>query len=153
MHQSATSKDLYLTLDRLLAVVVFLGGILLSLILTRSAPVRLRDFSLAITMFIEVLLLLSASLLLRAGGNQELFIVCMCLAPVFENCALDKTNGFSVHSTYMTGMVTALMRKSFDHLFSNRSSKENASSDSARLTFQVPVSTWMSYIFGAVNDL
>ena len=75
MHQSATSKDLYLTLDRLLAVVVFLGGILLSLILTRSAPVRLRDFSLAITMFIEVLLLLSASLLLRAGGKQELFIM------------------------------------------------------------------------------
>jgi hypothetical protein len=53
----------------------------------------------------------------------------------------------------MTGMVTALMQKSFDHLFSNRSSKENASSDSARLTFQVPVSMWMSFIFGAVKDL
>src|ERR1700675_840863 len=44
------------------------------------------------------------------------------------------------------------MQKSFDDLFSNRS-KENASSDSARLTFQVPVSMRMSYIFGAVNDL
>jgi hypothetical protein len=39
----------------------------------RSNPIT--DFSLAITMFIEVLLLLSASLLLRAGGKQELFIM------------------------------------------------------------------------------
>jgi uncharacterized membrane protein YoaK (UPF0700 family) len=51
----------------------------------------------------------------------------------------------------MTGMVTALMQKSFDHLFSNRSSKENASRDSARLTFQVPASMCMSFIFGAVT--
>src|SRR4029077_16234510 len=47
---SAASKDLYLTLNRILAVVVFLGGILFSLILTRFAPPRLRQFSLAITM-------------------------------------------------------------------------------------------------------
>jgi uncharacterized membrane protein YoaK (UPF0700 family) len=147
---SAASKDLYLTLDRLLAVVVFLGGILFSLILTRFAPVRLRQSSLAITMFMEVLLFLSASLFLGAGGNQELFIVCMCLALGIQNGALDKTNGISVHSTYMTGMVTALVQKSFDHLFSNRSSKEHSSRDSARLTLQVPASMWMSFIFGAV---
>src|SRR5271165_2853020 len=42
---SAASKDWYLTLDRLLAVIVFLGGILLSLILNRFAPLRLRPFS------------------------------------------------------------------------------------------------------------
>jgi uncharacterized membrane protein YoaK (UPF0700 family) len=35
---SAASRDLYLTLDRLLAVIVFLGGILFSLILNRFAP-------------------------------------------------------------------------------------------------------------------
>jgi uncharacterized membrane protein YoaK (UPF0700 family) len=53
---SAAGKDLYLTLDRLLAVIVFLGGILASLILNRFAPVQLRQSSLAIAMFIEVLL-------------------------------------------------------------------------------------------------
>jgi hypothetical protein len=77
---SAASKDWYLALNRLMAVVVFLGGVLFSLILTRFAPVRLRQSSLAIAMFIEVLLFLSASLFLPAERNQELFIVCMCLA-------------------------------------------------------------------------
>src|ERR1700726_1391092 len=148
---SAASKDLYLTLDRLLAVVVFLGGILFSLILTRFAPIRLRQSSLEITMFIEVLLFLSASLFLPAEGNQELFIACMCLALGIQNGALNKTNGISVHSTYMTGMVTTLVQKSFDHLFSNHSSKEHSSRDSARLTLQVPASMWMSFIFGAVT--
>ena len=148
---SAASKDLSLTLDRLLAVVVFLGGIFFNLILTRFAPIRLRQSSLAITMFIEILLFVSASLFLRAWGNQEWFIVCMCLALGMQNGALNKTNGISVHSTYMTGMVTGLLQKSFDHLFANRSSKEPSSGDSARLTLQVPASMWMSFICGAVT--
>jgi uncharacterized membrane protein YoaK (UPF0700 family) len=148
---SAASKDLFLTLDRLLAVAVFLGGILFNLILTRFAPDRFRQFSLAITMSIEILLFLSASLLLRPGGNQELFIVSMCLALGMQNGALNKTNGISVHSTYMTGMVTGLMQKSFDHLFANRSSKEHSSGDAATLTLRVPASMWMSFTFGAVT--
>jgi uncharacterized membrane protein YoaK (UPF0700 family) len=61
---------------------------------------------------------LSASLYLSSRANGELFIVCMCLALGIQNDALHKTNGISVHSTYMTGMVTTLMRKSFDHLSS-----------------------------------
>ncbi len=148
---SAASKDLYLTLDRLLAVVVFLGGVLFSLILTRIVPVRLRQSLLTITMFIEVLLFLSASLFSHPRGNQELFIVCMCFALGIQNGALDKTNGISVHSTYMTGMVTGLTKKSFDHLFSNRRSSEHPSPVSAWPTLQVPASMWMSFIFGAVT--
>src|ERR1700693_2648619 len=69
-------------------------------------------------------------------ANGELFIVCMCLALGIQNGALEKTNGISVHSTYMTGMVTTLMQKSFDTLSSKRSPKEDSSRDSARLTIQ-----------------
>src|SRR5438132_10367653 len=58
---SAASKDWYLTLDRLLAVIVFLAGIVFSLTLNRLVPVGLRKYSLAIAMFVEVLLILSAS--------------------------------------------------------------------------------------------
>jgi len=148
---SAASKDWYLTLDRLLAVIVFLGGILFSSILNRFAPERLRQSSLAIAMFIEVLLFLSASLFLSNRANEELFIACMCLALGIQNGALHKTNGISVHSTYMTGMVTALMQKSFDHLSSKRSPKEDSSRDSARLTIQVLAPMWISFIFGAVT--
>jgi uncharacterized membrane protein YoaK (UPF0700 family) len=142
---SAASKDWYLMLDRLLAVIVFLAGILVSLILNRFVPVRLRQYSLAIAMFIEVLLIGSASLLLMNRANAELFIVCMCLALGIQNGALDKTNGISVHSTYMTGMVTTLMQKSFKRLSLKRSSKE----DPARLTIRVLAPMWVSFIFGA----
>ena len=65
---SAAGKDWYLTLDRLLAVIVFLAGILLSSILNRFVPIRLRRYSLTIAMLIEVLLFLSACLLLRNFG-------------------------------------------------------------------------------------
>jgi uncharacterized membrane protein YoaK (UPF0700 family) len=147
---SAASKDWYLTLDRLLAVIVFLAGILFSLILNRFVPVRLRQYSLAIAMFIEALLILSASLFSSNGANAELFILCMCLALGIQNGALDKTKGISVHSTYMTGMVTTLMQKSFGRLFSRRSLKEDFSKNSARLTIQVLAPMWISFICGAL---
>jgi uncharacterized membrane protein YoaK (UPF0700 family) len=148
---SAASKEWYLTLDRLLAVIVFLAGILVSLILNRFVPVRLRQYSLAIAMFIEGLLIVSASLFLINRANDELFIVCMCLALGIQNGALDKTNGISVHSTYMTGMVTTLMQKSFDHLSSRRSLNEDSSGHSARLNIQVLAPMWISFIFGALT--
>jgi len=147
---SAASKDWSLTLDRLLAVIVFLGGILFSLILNRFAPVRLRQSSLAIAMFIEILLFLIASLFLSARATPELFIVCMCLALGIQNGALHKTNGISIHSTYMTGMVTTLMQKSLDRLSSKQSPKEDSSRDSARLTIRVLAPMWISFIFGAL---
>ena len=77
---SAASKEWYLAADRLLAVIVFLAGILCSLTLSRFIPVRLRRSSLAITMFIEVLLVLSACLFLanRANTNRSLFA---CVLP------------------------------------------------------------------------
>jgi uncharacterized membrane protein YoaK (UPF0700 family) len=147
---SAASKEWYLTLDRLLAVIVFLAGILLSLILNRFLPIRLRQYSLAIAMLVEVLLFLSASLLISNRATPELFIVCMCLALGIQNGSLHKTNGISVHSTYMTGMVTTLMQKGFDHYSSRRSPKEDSSKDSARLSIQVLAPMWVSFIFGAL---
>jgi uncharacterized membrane protein YoaK (UPF0700 family) len=147
---SVASKEWYLTLDRLLAVIVFLAGILVSLILNRFVPVRLRQYSLAIAMFIELLLIGSASLFLINRANTELFIGCMCLALGIQNGALNKTNGISVHSTYMTGMVTTLMQKSFNHLSARRSLNENSSRDSTRLTIQVLAPMWISFIFGAL---
>jgi uncharacterized membrane protein YoaK (UPF0700 family) len=146
---SAASKEWYLTLDRLLAVNVFLAGILVSLMLNRFVPVRLRQYSLAIAMFTELLLIGGASLFLINRANTELFIVCMCLALGIQNGALNKTNGISVHSTYMTGMVTTLMQKSFGRLSSNRSPKADPPSESARLTIRVLAPMWIGFICGA----
>jgi len=148
---SAASRDWHLTLDRVLAVIVFLAGILLNLIVNRLFAVRLRRYSLVIAMLMETMLFLGASLLLINQATHELFIVCMCLALGIQNGALNKTKGISVHSTYMTGMVTTLIEKSFDHYSSNRSFKKDPSKDSTPLAIQILASMWTSFIFGAVT--
>lgn len=71
---SAASKDWRLTLDRFSAVIAFLAGIILSLVLNRFVPVRLRQYSLASAMFIEVLFFLSAFAFLTNRTTPELFI-------------------------------------------------------------------------------
>jgi uncharacterized membrane protein YoaK (UPF0700 family) len=147
---SAASKEWSLAVDRLLAVIVFLTGILCSLTLSRFIPGRLRRYSLAITMFIEVLLILSACLFLANRVNHEPFIVCMCLALGIQNDAVRKTNGFSVHSTYVTGMVTTLMQKGFQHFFSTRSPEPDSAKHSAGAAIQVLAPMWISFLFGAL---
>ena len=146
---SAASKEWSLTLDRLLAVIVFLAGILLSLILNRFVPARLRQYSLVVAMVIEVLLFLSASLFLSNEAARGLFIVCMCLALGIQNGALHKTNGISVHSIYVTGMVTTLMQRTFHHYSSKGSPEENSAKDSVTLTMKILATMWISFIFWA----
>jgi uncharacterized membrane protein YoaK (UPF0700 family) len=147
---SAASHDWYLTFDRLLAVLVFLGGVLLSLILNRFVSARLRSSSLAIAMSTEVVLFLLAYVLLVTRANQELFIGCMCLSLGIQNGALTKTKGISVHSTYMTGLVTTLTQKSFAYLSSERPPKPDLSKGSAPLTIRVLGPMWVSFLGGAL---
>jgi uncharacterized membrane protein YoaK (UPF0700 family) len=75
----------------------------------------------------------------------------MCLALGIQNGALEETNGISIHSTYMRGVVTTLMQKSFDHFSSKLGHKKDSSRDSARLTIQVIAAMWISFIFGALT--
>ncbi len=48
--------------------------------------------------------------------NRELFIIFMCLALGLQNGALRKADGISVHTTYVTGMVTKLLEHEVDRL-------------------------------------
>jgi uncharacterized membrane protein YoaK (UPF0700 family) len=147
---SAVSNEWNLAVDRLLAVTVFLAGILSSLTLGHFIPVRLRRYSPAITMLIEVLLILSACLFLANSANHEPFIVCICLALGIQNDALRKTNGISVHSTYVTGMVTTLMQKGFQHFFPTWGPEPDSGKHSAGAAIQVLAPMWISFLFGAV---
>jgi uncharacterized membrane protein YoaK (UPF0700 family) len=121
------------------------------MILNRFAPVWRRPSSLSIAIFIELLLVLGAFIFLNSKATHQLFIVCMCLALGIQNGALHKTKGISVHSTYMTGMVTTLLQKGFDYFAPEVRPKEDSSRDPARLAIQVLAAMWMSFIFGAVT--
>jgi uncharacterized membrane protein YoaK (UPF0700 family) len=147
---SAASKEWNLAADRLLAVTVFLAGIVASLALSRFTPIRLRRYSLAISIVTEVLLIVSAVLFEANKANNELFIVCICLALGIQNDALRKTNGISVHSTYMTGMVTTLMQKVFQHCFAKQGPKAESTRPSPLASIQVLAPMWLSFLVGAV---
>ncbi|MBV8227495.1 MAG: DUF1275 domain-containing protein [Verrucomicrobia bacterium] len=148
---SAASKEWNLAADRLLAATVFIAGILFSLAFNRFLPVQLKRYSLAMAMFVEVFLIMSAGLLLANKANNELFIVCMCLALGIQNDALHKTNGISVHSTYMTGMVTTLIQKGFQHWLPMQDPKADSTSRSPDLTIRILSLTWLSFLIGAVT--
>jgi uncharacterized membrane protein YoaK (UPF0700 family) len=144
------TQEWHLALDRLLAVVAFLGGILSSLTLSRLFAVYLRGSSLLLAMFVELALVGTAFLAVWNHGNNELFILCMCLALGIQNDSLRKTNQVSVHSTYMTGMVTTLMQKVFSYLLPDRSLEGKPPTDSASTGIHVLAPMWICFIVGAV---
>jgi uncharacterized membrane protein YoaK (UPF0700 family) len=147
---SIANQEWYLAWDRLLAVLAFLGGILSSLAMSRLVPVYERGYSLLLAMFVELLLVGAAFLFLWNHANNELFIVCMCLALGIQNDALRKTNQVGVHSTYMTGMVTTLIQKGFSYWLSDRSVENKSARDSASVAIHVLAPMWISFILGAV---
>jgi uncharacterized membrane protein YoaK (UPF0700 family) len=148
---SVATKEWYVAMDRLLAVAAFLGGILASLTLSRFLPVYTRRYSLPLTMFIELVLVGAAFVFLWNHANNELFILCMCLALGMQNDALRNTHRVSVHSTYMTGMVTSLVQKGFAYFLSERNAESRSSTDSASTAIRVLAPMWMSFILGAVG--
>jgi uncharacterized membrane protein YoaK (UPF0700 family) len=148
---SIATQEWYLGLDRLLAVVAFLVGILASLTLSRLLPVYLRGSLLLLAMFVELVLFGAAFLFIWNHANNELFILCMCLALGIQNDSLRKTNQVSVHSTYMTGMVTTLMQKGFSYLLPDRSLEGKTPTDSASTAIHVLAPMWISFIVGAVT--
>jgi uncharacterized membrane protein YoaK (UPF0700 family) len=148
---SFSTQEWYVALDRLLAVVAFLAGILSSLTLSRLLPIYLRRYSLPVSMLIELALVAAAFLFVWNHASHELFILCMCSALGIQNDALRKTNQVGVHSTYMTGMVTTLVQKCFGYLLSVRGVANESARDAAGSAIQVIAPIWISFILGALG--
>lgn len=108
---SAVALQWRLTLARLAAVVAFLAGVVLSLLLARLLAAYRSSTVLAVAMALEMLLIIGAYLALagevRAG--TEIFVVCLAGALGLQNGAFRRAVGINVHTTYITGMITSLM--------------------------------------------
>ncbi len=78
---------------------------------------------------IEVILTVTAYLALasRAVPGVEIFVVCMSLALGLQNGAFQCTGGSSVHTTYLTGMITSLIttEAELSHPMTGRNPKVN----------------------------
>jgi uncharacterized membrane protein YoaK (UPF0700 family) len=74
----------------------------------------------------------------------------MCLALGIQNDALRKTRLISIHSTYMTGLVTTLVQKSVGSWLSDHRVESKSSNDSTNTAIHVLAPMWITFIAGAV---
>jgi len=93
------------------AVLFFLVGIVSSVLIERVLAAWPFFKSLPTVLSIEVILTMTAYLAFasRTAARVEVFVVCMSLALGMQNGAFQRTGGISVHTTYLTGMITSLM--------------------------------------------
>lgn len=96
---------------RVLAIALFLTGILLSVSLERLVARKASWSLLPVVMGLEIILIAMAyfALVSPLATRLELFVICMALALGLQNGAWREAGGISVHSTYLTGMVTNLL--------------------------------------------
>ncbi|MEJ2671730.1 MAG: YoaK family protein [Deltaproteobacteria bacterium] len=108
---SLATQDWPTLFRRVLAIALFLMGIILSVILERllarksSASFLPQVLGLEIGLICLAYFVLTTALTARLG----LFVICMAVALGLQNGAWRKAGGITVHSTYLTGMITNLV--------------------------------------------
>jgi uncharacterized membrane protein YoaK (UPF0700 family) len=98
-------------LGHLSAIVTFLVGIFLSVLIVRPIKAWPSWPLLPTIMGIEVILIVAASLALASAvaHGVEIFVIFVSLALGLQNGAFRRAGGISVHTTYLTGMITSLI--------------------------------------------
>jgi uncharacterized membrane protein YoaK (UPF0700 family) len=107
---AVAAQDWRAMLGHLSAIVTFLLGVALSTFIVR--PLKAWPLpSLPTIMGIEVILIVAAALALASGMTPrvEIFVIFLSLALGLQNGAFGRAGGISVHTTYLTGMITVLI--------------------------------------------
>jgi uncharacterized membrane protein YoaK (UPF0700 family) len=106
-----TVHDWRSVLGHLSAIVTFLIGIILGVLILRSLSVWPSWRSLPSTMVIVATLISAASLSLATGmaHRVEVFVILVSLALGLQNGTFRRAGSTSMHTTYLTGMITSLI--------------------------------------------
>ncbi len=108
---AVATHDWRAALEHLSAIITFLIGILLSVLIVRPLKARPSWPLLPTIIEIEVILIVAASLALASdmAHGVEIFVIFVSLALGLQNGAFRRVGGISVHTTYLTGMITSLI--------------------------------------------
>jgi len=108
---AVAAHDWRATLAPLSAIITFLIGILLSVLIVRPLKTWSSWPLLPTVMGIEVILVIAASLALSSGlpHGVGIFVIFLSLALGLQNGAFRRVGGINVHTTYLTGMITRLI--------------------------------------------
>ena len=108
---AVAAHDWRAMLGPLSAIVTFLIGIFLSLLIVRPLKAWSSWPLLPTIMGIEVILIVTASFALSSGlaYGVGIFAILLSLALGIQNGAFRCVGGTSVHTTYLTGIITSLI--------------------------------------------
>jgi len=147
---SVVGHDSPVMLSRFSAVLSFLAGILLSVLLARLLAARpLRPY-LSTVLAAELILIVGSYLALmsHAIAGTEIFVICLALALGLQNGAFHRAGHITVHTTYITGMITSLMLKQAEQFVPKA---DGGSVDSRRQTVRLLSGVWLSFFLGAAT--
>jgi len=145
---SAVGHDSPVMLSRFSAVLSFLAGILLSVLLARLLAARPSGPYLSAVLAAELILVVGSYLALisHAIAGTEIFVICLALALGLQNGAFHRAGHVTVHTTYITGMITSLMLKQAEQFVPQA---DGGSTGSRRQTVRLLSGVWLSFFLGA----
>jgi uncharacterized membrane protein YoaK (UPF0700 family) len=134
------AHDWRAALAHLSAVACFLAGIPLSVLIARLSAAW--PFWQTLTTFLAAYLALAS----RAASAVEIFVICLSLALGLQNGAFRRTGGISVHTTYLTGMITGLIATEAEKLTLQGASGRATALDSK---LGLLCGIWVVFVLGA----
>ena len=142
------AHDWQTSLGHISAVVLFLAGIPVSILMDRTLVARSSWPLIHTVMSIEILLIVASylALLSRAAWRTEIFVVCMALALGLQNGAFRRAGGISVHTTYLTGTITSLIGTQMERYWSSVIPSPGTAPDPKLRIF---CGIWIAFVLGS----
>jgi uncharacterized membrane protein YoaK (UPF0700 family) len=145
---SVASHDWPTCSRRFIGIALFVAGILCSATLRRFAIRKPPWFLFSSVMGIEIVLISAAyfAMTSHVAFRLELFVSCMSLALGLQNGAWQKAGAISVHTTYLTGMLTDLLTSAAER--SNAPAALDREPE-ANLKASLHRGIWLAFVLGA----
>lgn len=142
---AAAAGNFRSALSDLSVVVAFLIGVFLGAwLMSPLKPSRLLTI-----MAVELVLILVSPFLLSAHfPDAQIFVLCVSLALGLQNGAFRRAGGISVHTTYLTGMMTSLVSSEAEK-YSSQLVRPTASAHSPKIALIAQI--WLAFILGAIS--
>ena len=145
---AVATRDWRVALRHLSAIAAFLIGVFLSVLIAGRLKTRPSWPLLPIVMGIEVTLIAAASRALASDvvRGVEIFLIFVSFALGLQNGAFRRVGGISVHTTFLTGMITSLI--------SEEAEKHSSEVDPGSVRVPDPkiellCAIWIAFILGA----
>jgi len=145
---SAAGRDWRTFLRHILAIALFLTGVVLISVSERFIAKAPSRFLLSVVLGVEIILISTAYFALTSHLTAKvgLFVSCMSLALGLQNGAFSRAGEISVHTTFLTGMITSLLKTEIErHSFQTTAGNEQASDEKGKLLGGI----WLAFFLGA----